>query len=236
VFTVAAAHPVATVDLLIESPDRFDITLNGMPVPRSDAGEWFVDPCLRRVRLPGGLRAGQNTLELACTFTPDIELEPCYLLGAFGVYVAGDTTRIDRLPDTLRVGSWHDQGLAFYAGQVTYTLHADIEGSADRWELHCPHYRNAIRVHVDGLDAGTILWAPHTLDLTEHLSPGRHRIDLIVANSLRNFFGPHHLVNEDNIDCLGPNNFFDHANRGTDYRFKPAGLLGPVTLRGYHRA
>jgi hypothetical protein len=165
----------------------------------------------------------------------DLELEPLYVLGQFGVYERGGQCRLGPMPDRLSVGSWHEQGLAFYAGCVTYSFDVELDAAADRWELHCPEYRSAVRVKVNGVEAGTLMWAPNCIDLTAHLRPGRNRLELEVANSLRNFMGPHHLGNEDDIDCLGPHDFFKTENRTTEYRFKPAGLLGPVVLRGYRK-
>jgi len=137
------------------------------------------------------------------------------------------------LPKKLAIGPWHQQGLAFYAGCVTYSLDVNVDTRANRWELRCPEYHSAIRVLVNDAEAGTILWAPHTLDITPHLHRGRNRLALQVANCLRNFFGPHHMRNEDDIDCLGPHNFFNTKQRVAEYRLKPAGLLGEVVLAGY---
>ncbi len=232
-FTFTSELPIAAASLLLETPERFKVKVNAREVPVSAAGGWVVDRCLRRIVIPGGLRAGENVVELHFRWGNDLELEPAYVLGRFGVYESAGNCRIGPLPDCLAVGSWHWQGLAFYAGCVTYTLHANLETEADRWELHCPRYRSAIRVLVNGVEAGTLLWAPHRIDLTRHLRGGRNRIDLQVAGSLRNFLGPHHLSIEDDIDCLGPQGFFDTGHRTTEYRFKPAGLLGEVVLRGY---
>jgi hypothetical protein len=162
-----------------------------------------------------------------------MELEPMYVLGRFGVHVKASSCRLTSLPNRLQVGSWHMQGLAFYAGAVTYTLEVKLNEQAERWELHCPRYSTIIRVLVNGTEAGTLMWAPHRLDVTKYLRQGENRIDLQVCNSLRNFFGPHHLANEDEIPCLGPHHFFIKQDRTEEYRLKPAGLLGEVQLLGY---
>lgn len=256
-YTFDSAVSVTPAWLVVETPERFRITLNGESIgpapagvrradsraggtPLSDppgdaasADRWFVDPSMRRVPIPGGIRPGRHEVELQLDWDRDVEIEPLCLLGRFGVYERQGRWRIEALPDALAVGSWHDQGLAFYAGTVTYPFTVDLDVEAVRWELHCPKYRSAVRVRVNGEDAGAILWAPHRLDVTERVRPGVNRIEIQVANSLRNLLGPHHLANEDEIECLGPHHFFDRGLRCETYRFKPAGLLGGVILRGF---
>jgi hypothetical protein len=205
-------------------------------VSTSPSGDWLVDPCLRRAPIPGGLRPGANVVNVNFTWRKDLELEPMYVLGRFGVYVNGENCTIDRLPETLALRSWHDQGLAFYAGSVTYTCITDIDRlNGRRSFVHCPRYRNTARVRVNGIDAGVMMWAPHRVEVTPLLRPGINRFDIEVANSLRNLLGPHHIRNEDDIECLGPKDFFKPENRVPDYRFKPAGLLGPVELKSSAR-
>lgn len=223
--------PVARAAMLLETPEVFVVRVNGHEVPTSASGAWLVDPCFRRIEMPGGLPAGTNVVEIECKWHDRIEIEPAYIIGRFGVDASADRPRIISLPGRLGVGSWHDQGLAFYAGRVSYPLEVNIEEAAGRWELECPHYRSAIRVLVNGVEAGAILWAPHRLDISKHLKPGVNRIELEVASSLRNFLGPHHLGREDDIDCLGPRNYFETETRTREYRFKPAGLLGDVILK-----
>ncbi len=231
-YTFTSARPVPKACLLLETPEQFEVTLNGREVPVSPSGDWFVDPGLRRAALAGGLDAGENVLNVNFTWQNGLELEPLYVLGRFGVYVDGDACRIDALPGVLNLGSWHDQGLAFYAGSVTYTFSATLDNpEGRRWYIHCPAYRNTARVRVNGIDAGVMMWSPHRVEVTELLHRGRNRIEVEVANSLRNFLGPHHIRNEDEIECLGPSDFFKKENRVPEYRFKPAGLLGPVELR-----
>ncbi len=234
-FKAVSEIPVPSATLLLETPEQFEIKVNDKTVAQPSETSWAVDPCLRRIPIPDGLQVGENTVEIHFRRRPGLEIEPMYVLGAFGVYVGSEKCRIAALPDRLAVGSWHDQGLAFYAGCATYTIEFDLDKTADRWELYCPDYRSAVHVEVNGAEAGTILWAPHRLDITAHLRPGHNCMHLQVANCLRNFFGPHHMRNEDEIDCLGPHDFFNTSHRVPEYRLKPAGLLGEVSLIGYRR-
>lgn len=235
-FTAVSEIAVPDAALVLETPERFEIRINGNTVSLPSETEWVVDPCFRRIPIPDGIKAGENIVEIHFRWQSGLEIEPMYLLGRFGAYVSGEKCRITALPERLTVGSWHDQGLAFYAGSVTYHMEVEIDNRASRWELCCPHYHSSIQVVVNGVEAGAILWAPHRLDLTAHLKNGHNHIELKVANCLRNFLGPHHLRNEDEIDCLGPHNFFNTKQRVPEYRFKPAGLLGEVSLIGYRKS
>lgn len=225
---------IDTAWLLVETPERFAITANGESVRGGKAG-WFVDASMRRMRIPGGVRPGTNTVEVSFEWQPDLELEPLYVLGDFGVYESQGRCHIDALPERLAVGPWERQGLAFYAGSVAYRLHADVEPGARRWELAIGDVRTAAKIVVNGCDVGSVLWPPYRIDVTGHLRPGPNRIDVVVANSLRNFLGPHHMNGEDDIPCLGPHNFFEKNRWVEEYRFLPAGLLGAVTLHGSPR-
>ena len=82
----------------------------------------------------------------------------------------------------------------------------------------------------------------HTKQAAEHPAQqrtepadARSKITQAQITALRNFLGPHHLRNEDDIDCLGPHDFFRLEHRTKEYRLKPAGLLGEVTLDGYRK-
>jgi len=231
-FAFESERPIASASLLVETPERFTLAVNGKCVRGGQAG-WLVDPCFRRLAVPDGLRKGRNVVEAAFEWQPDLELEPLYVLGRFGVYEENGECRIAELPPTLTVGPWERQGLAFYAGTVTYRLQCELDSATRRWQLCCEGMRIAANVRVNGCDAGCMLWPPYALDITPHVRGGMNRIDIAVANSLRNFLGPHHMDGEDEIQCLGPHNFFEKHRWVNEYRLKPAGLLGRVFLRGY---
>ncbi len=231
IFEFHSDQPIREATLLGETPERFNVSFNGRSVPPASRAGWFIDTAFRKIALPGGLRRGMNRLEVSFRCDQGLEIEPFYVLGRFGVYHAGGTCRVCELPSRLRVGSWVDQGLCFYAGSVTYQLQCDIPDKAGRVWLTCDSFRSALRVVVNGCNCGTMLWPPYQLEISDHAHAGSNRIDLVVANSLRNFLGPHHVAGEDDIQCIGPHTFFERKRWVQEYRFKPAGLLGAVTLR-----
>ena len=77
-------RPAGEVFLVIESPERFDITVNGERASNDDAG-WWTDISFRKVDIRRALQAGRNEVVLAGRFARDTELESIYLVGDFGV-------------------------------------------------------------------------------------------------------------------------------------------------------
>ena len=80
----AAAPPSLPLYLVLESPQRFTITVNGQPVPNTDCG-WWTDTAFRKVDISAAVRAGRNEVLLGGVCSRDTELESVYLLGNFGV-------------------------------------------------------------------------------------------------------------------------------------------------------
>ena len=95
-----------------------------------------------------------------------------YLLGAFRHAGAGTQVSLTAPPAT-RLGDWAEQGLAFYAGSVSYlrTITPRLV-AGERLFVQIPEYRGAaVRVWVDGQDAGLIAWQPSELDITTWSNP-----------------------------------------------------------------
>lgn len=72
------------VYLAVESPDRFEVAVNGQPIASKDAG-WWTDISFRKLDVSAAVRAGRNEVVLSGTFGWDSELESVYVVGDFGV-------------------------------------------------------------------------------------------------------------------------------------------------------
>ena len=188
-FTIESDVEVPAPHLALEDAETTQIVLNGRPVSAGPEG-WYVDRSIRTVPLPK-LTRGKNTLEITRLLGQRTTIEACYLLGDFGVIVRGAEKKIIAPVRSLAFGSWTNQGLPFYGGNVTYHLAVQTGRGAI---LRCPHYLGAcLRVAVDGEDRGPIVFSPYELDLSD-LPPGEHRIDVTVFGTRQNTFGPlHHL-------------------------------------------
>ena len=188
-FTIESDLEVSAPKLALEDASVAQIVLNGRAVANESDG-WYVDRSIRTVALPG-LVKGRNTLEITYPLGLRTAIEPCYLLGDFGVSVRGTEKRITSPVRRLAFGSWTNQGLAFYGGNVTYHLTVQMKRGGI---LRCPHYRGAcLRVMVDGADRGPLAFSPYEMDLSD-LASGEHQIDIAVYGTRQNTFGPlHHL-------------------------------------------
>jgi hypothetical protein len=111
-------EPVGEVFLVVETPERFTIQVNGAPVASRDCGA-YRDTSFRLVDIRGRLRPGSNEVVLTTDFhqprevyenlrrakvfeseknklTYDSEIEAVYLIGRFGVATPGTFTPLPR--------------------------------------------------------------------------------------------------------------------------------------------
>ncbi len=107
-----------TLKLVCETPEKFQITINGQPLTQASDG-WFVDKSFRTFEIAPYMRLGENTISFACSFRQseavyenlrkaavfeseknklvyDMEIEAIYLLGDFTVRTDGPWTKLER--------------------------------------------------------------------------------------------------------------------------------------------
>ncbi len=197
------------VSLALEHPELYDISLNGTavpneyrdalaagkPVPPLDStGSWWVDPCLRRLRIPAGaLREGANTLVLSGRFDETQRgLEAMFLLGGFGVSPDGATIR--PLPAALDLGDVCAQGLTNYSGNLFYRFKASVPPkgavrvSADPWR------GAAVGFRVNGGEEKFRPFPPFEAVFEDGLRrDGSDEFEIVVYGHRRNAFGPFYV-------------------------------------------
>ncbi len=107
-----------TVYLACETPEIFDIFVNGTKIDKIDCG-FLRDRSFRKFNIGGLLKTGENVITVCCDYkqsdtvyenlkkarqfeseknklTYDVELEPIYLSGNFAVYADGDFVPCER--------------------------------------------------------------------------------------------------------------------------------------------
>jgi hypothetical protein len=153
-----------------------------------------------------------------------VNVEAIYLLGDFGVHVAGTRAVITEPVVSLGFGDITRQGLPFYGGNLSYHLEAERRG--EELIITASSYRgHLLSVDVDGQDQGIIAYSPYTLNI-KGLSAGPHRIDLIYYGSRINTFGQLHANVRDEGHWWGPNSWRSAGSAWTyEYRFWPQGVL-----------
>ena len=84
-------------------------------------------------------------------------------------------------PTELAFGDITRQGLPFYGGSITYSMHFEMDREKDIL-VKVPHFTAPVlEVWIDGKRAGLIAFAPHTLSLGR--APNWARTSDIMINS-----------------------------------------------------
>jgi len=241
VYHVKVEKAPKEVYLLCETPEIFKISVNQKAVDNRDCG-WYRDKAFRKLDISGLLTEGENTIEMEVSFYQDaevydclkkslifeseknklhygIEIEPCYLLGDFGVYARGEVTELDRtafrIPDGFVIGDRPEklnsvhmerQGLLFFAGMVELEQKVTVDHVNYAVEIARKGV-NALEVLINGQSAGSILFRSDKPDVSGLLRKGENIVTLRLYNNLRNMMGPHHLKEGESY-AVGPHSFF----------------------------
>ncbi len=214
--------PTGAVQLAIEEPQDYTLTLNDHVIASAPKG-WWVDPAIQTVSLPTEhLVIGANRIELTTDFRQDMNLEAMYLLGQFGVRLDGTKRVLTRLPEKLDVGDLAGQGLPFYSGTVTYRVPVSTKpGEGQRAFLVTPRFEAAC---IKAASDKVIPWPPYEADVTSELRQ-RDNLDVHAVLTRRNTFGPLHQVPV-RAGSYGPGSWVtDGAGWSPSYQLYPAGLL-----------
>lgn len=207
--------------LALENVENTKIFVNKKHVEPEVVG-WFVDKSIKKVKIPN-LRLGISEIILEIPFNSKTNVEWCYLLGDFGVKVSGKHKKIVEPQKELTFGNWVNQGLPFYAGNVTY--HCTIECNEGNLTIEVPQFRNPLlSISVDGQEKGKIAFAPYTLELGK-VNKGKHDIDITAYGNRINAFGTVHNC-DDTYFWFGPDAWRTTGSRWSyEYRLKPMGIL-----------
>ncbi len=181
-FSVAEdAPPPRRLDLVVETPEIFRISVNGHEVS-NESSDYFWDRAFRRVPIADAVRSGSNHVVLETRFRQPaevydkierakefeseknnlsygMEIEAVYLAGDFGVSAQGEAEALPR--DAVR-----------YSGPFTITGPAATASNADVLPAGLPFYPGAVRLER----RFTLGEAPETAVLV---------FDRLLANSAR---------------------------------------------------
>lgn len=220
--------PDGVVRLAMESPNDFELALNGERVDSKPDG-WFLDRSFQTIPLPG-VKGGENTLTLSCSYRSRMEVEAMYLTGDFGVDA---DRRMIREPKMLHFGDWCFQGYFHYCGGMVYHFETSLRTQpGDRVVLRPGAYSAVMaEVTVNETTAGIIPWrSVEELELTGLVKNGLNRIDIEITGSARNMMGPFHQARGKlpNTDCAS---FTCEGSEFTPgYTVHPYGLFGQIGI------
>ena len=244
--------PEGEIYLTTETPEIFDIKVNGHTLKKCDAGD-FRDISFRRLPMRELVVVGENVIELECNICQskkildhidnswvcetmtnclsyDIEIEPIYIVGDFGVKITGEITELERgayrvkdnvptgghsfaitrAPKTVVAEKLDLSGYPQFAGTLTLKRTVNIADTNTRVTL-TGRGLNSIHLSVNGREVGVRMFGPYDVSLSDHLVPGENEIKLTVVNNLRNMQGPTHLkVGESYV--VGREAFYRESN------------------------
>lgn len=212
--------------LALENLCGTELIVNGEVVEKAATG-YFVDKCINKVKIPA-IKIGMNEIIMNIDFYSVTNVEWAYLLGNFGISVAGNEAKIIEMPQTMKFGNYGDQGLPFYTGNLTYHTIIDVEKGS--YQLDFSMYRSsAIKVFVDGNCKGMVAFAPYTVDLGA-LSKGEHELEIVCYSNRYNAFGAIHNANLA-TEWHGPNAWRTIEKEWSyEYQLREMGVLVTPTL------
>ena len=219
-FRVHCQEAIPNVKLAMEDATLATILCSGKSISPTPDG-WFADKSIETVPI-GALQKGENIIEVSLPFGRRTDVEWCYLLGNFSVYVMGEYRVLTAAQPFLGFDDVTKQGLAHYGGNITYQIPIETHGGSLR--VTVPHYTGtAVRVELDEQQA-YIAYAPYQLEL-DSITPGSHTLKLTLLGNRFNCFGPVHL-SVPKFRWLGPNSWRTTGSNWTDsYRLKPLGIF-----------
>lgn len=225
-FAVRGGFPTT---VLLENPERWQVSVNGLALSVDHDDGWFVDPCFRKIPLPRGvLREGENVISLSARFGENLDLEAIYLLGDFGVFFAkAGIPALKKLPVVLGIGDVCRQGLPFYTGRIRYEV-ALPAGKTGTRRFRLPAFGGAVAgISAPEQNEPQILgFPPYEAELPERTTS----LACEIVLTRRNLFGPLHW-NVGNKNFVTPDSF---RSTGKAYSIpallEPSGLLAPPLI------
>jgi hypothetical protein len=120
-FTISEELDPAGIRLAVETPELWNVNVNGESVDLARGGRW-LDDHIKAGTVGRLLKPGENVVELVGRpFDVRREVDQIYLLGNFVCVEDGSGFRIAP-PRPLSLGPWRRQGHPFYDREVSYTF------------------------------------------------------------------------------------------------------------------
>ncbi len=167
------------------------IRINDTEIEKSAEPIFVWDSSNLAVPIAAHVRQGENRLRLQWkqpafpSLYPSVHgIEPVCLAGTF--WVKGG--RIVEQKHGAPMLAWSEIGLPNYIGALTYrsSFEMPMNYMAQRLFLKFDRIGAAAEVRINGKQAGTLLWRPYVLDITDFAAHGENEIEVTVANTAAN--------------------------------------------------
>ena len=227
---------VKGLELAVESPELYRITVNGSPVS-FEAGKRWLDPHMRSVNIDALVRTGWNELVIVGRpFDVKMELENVFIRGPFAVERAAKGFRIAGPEAPMEFGSWAKQGYPFYGDSVTYESEVTVAPGSAKLQVELGDWLGSVfTVALDGKQMASVGWRPYRVELAA--TPGKHVIAVKVVSTPRNTFGPFHNPTKPRMRAWPAAwaEFPEHQPAGEAYDLLDYGLMAPPVVRAAAR-
>jgi hypothetical protein len=139
--------------------------------------------------------------------------------------------RVRSRPAPQPLGSWTRSGLDWYSGraihETSFALAAEHRAEGIRLDLDLGRVCWCAEVWVNGKLAGTRVWPPYRLDITDLAKDGENRLTVVVANLLANRMSWDIF---DDVKGVEMNRKWHDGNIRRDAWCLESGLIGPVGI------
>lgn len=223
-FTIGKDVCCEGMKAIVERPDIWSVAINGMEVESEGAS--IMDARTGLFSIGEYVHEGENILSISLNRMHVLaEIAPVIIQGGFSVADAPKGFTIEAA-GSLGLGSWRAQGFPFYSWDVAYSQKWDISDTSAPYTLELASWKGTVAVvYVNGEKAGIISRPPYELQVETLLCKGENIIEVRVAGSIRNVYGPHYNTQ---MGITGPwmwNGVTEQA-AGSDYIFFDYGLMG----------
>ncbi|MBQ8575837.1 MAG: hypothetical protein IJ447_07330 [Clostridia bacterium] len=206
--------------LALEDFEESEIIFNGNKIDKISQG-YYVDFSITKVNI-GKINKGENTVIVTKPFTVVSNVENMFILGDFGVEVAGTSVKIVEPKNKIHFGDITNQGLPFYGGVMTYRF--KIDGGKNTKLCLGLFSAPCVCAELDGKRIANLSLSPYSVDLG-NISEGEHTLDLVVSLSRINTFGTLHMC-DGKRQWYGPDGWYTEDEDWTyEYMLRSAGLI-----------
>jgi len=186
---ITVDHAVAGARLVLRHhPVPSEVMLDGMPV-RADQPCTTLRPGLNELYRQTELfrlEAGEHELAIRAGGGDTNSLLPiAWVTGGFAV----ESGTIKALPRTVGAGPLWRQGLADFAGRVTYTAQVDIPSHAGNMKLRVNTGGLFTSVTLDGHAMGERAWAPFEFAIPAGIRSRKAKLKISIWTSVAPMFG-----------------------------------------------
>lgn len=219
--------------LAIEEMKGETIKINGENLQLLRTTAYFLDQKIKKYEISKHLKIGINKIEISGFRYPGLELDCCYLLGDFLVFLNKNYNcfELEEIKPAIEKGSLVNAGFPFYCGRFSFIKNFKI-ALTDREKVYisCKNIISSISsLYLNGKLVDRIYNKNYEQDISNFVTNGQNKLEIEICTSLFNIFGPlHHKGGE--LYEVNPESFCTQDSQTGIYNFKNYGLIGDVKL------